>query len=176
MTGKPIPLNKDTSPPEATPAAFAVDWWQFVRAAEGAGIPDEDSKALIERADAVLDRLAEIPASTAADLAAKILAWNCECGGGETIIGMRLQASIVADAQRFAGPKLAGIMPDLMPTERPGLLEEARERGAVWSREHVLRPHGLLAAVPAVLRQALAADLSSQRLPPRLTGLGHAQG
>lgn len=151
MTGKPIA-------PKATSTALAVEWWQLMRAAEEPGISDTDSKALIRRADAMLDRLAEIPAASAAALAAKVLVWHCEADGGETITGERLRASIVADAQRLAGPELAGMTPEPIPAERRGLQDEARERGAVWARENVLRPHRLLGAVPVVLRLALAAE------------------
>ncbi len=151
MTDKPIP-------PEAVPATLAAAWWQIMRAAEEPGIPCADREALIEQADAMLDRLADTQGATAAALAAKILVWNREGGGGETVIGMRLRASIVSDAQYLAGPELAGIIPDPIPAERRGLLDEARERGAVWAREHVLRPHRLLGAVPAVLRLVVCAE------------------
>ena len=157
-------------------AALAVDWWRFMRAAEEAGISHEESETLIDQADTALDRLAEMPAATAADLAAKILVWNCEGDGGETIIGMRLQASIVADAQRLASAELSGVFPDPIPRERSGLLAEARERGAAWTREHLLRPDDLLAAVPPVLRRALATDSSCRGLWQRLTALApHAR-
>ena len=172
MNGAQFRRLLESHPPAAgaSATALAVDWWRFMRAAEEPGICDEESGALIDQADCVLDRLAEIPAGTAADLAAKILVWNCEGDGGETIIGMRLQASIVADAQRLASAELSSIFRDPMLRERSGLLAEARERGAVWTREHLLRPDGLLAAVPPVLRRALAADLSCQSLWLRLAG------
>ena len=143
---------------DATPAALAVAWRELVLAAEEPGMSKEDSEALVERADVVLDRMAETPAVTAAALAAKLLVWNCEADGGETVTGMRLRASIVSDAQGLAGPELADIMPDPIPTEPRGLVDEARERGAVWAREHVLRPHRLLGAVPAASRLVVSED------------------
>ncbi len=73
MTGKPTALNKNTPLPEATPAALADAWWQLVRAAEEPGISKEDSEALIGRADAVLDRLAETLPNAKATLVADIL-------------------------------------------------------------------------------------------------------
>ena len=42
-------------------------------AAEEPGMSEEDSEALVEQADAVLDRLAKTPANTEATLAADIL-------------------------------------------------------------------------------------------------------
>ena len=55
----------------ATPAALATAWCQLMGAADEAGISDAQSEALIERADAVLDRLAETPANTEAALAVR---------------------------------------------------------------------------------------------------------
>lgn len=135
--------------------ALAVVWRQLVCAARESGIPQEEREALIEQADGVLDRLAEIPALTEKALAVKILVWNCECDEGDTIVSLHLCASIVADAQRLAGLELAGIFSGPVRAEPRGLLDEARERGATWAREHVLRPRG---TVPDVFRRALAAD------------------
>jgi len=44
-----------------------------MRAAEEPGIPHQDSKALIERADVLLDRLAETPTNAEAAMVANIL-------------------------------------------------------------------------------------------------------
>ncbi len=49
---------------------------------------------------------------------------------------------------------LAAIFPDPILTEPRGVLDEAREPGAIWAREHVR----LRGTVPDVLRQALAVD------------------
>jgi hypothetical protein len=148
MSGEPFA-------PETSPATLAAAWWELIRAADEPNISAGDNKALIGQADAVLDRLAETSATTAGALAAKVLVWNREGDGGETITGMRLWGSIVADAQRLAGPALAGLVADPISAEPHGLLDKARERGAVWAREHVLRPHGLLGAE---LGLALAAE------------------
>ena len=131
---------------EAT--ALAIIWRELMCAAGEPGIPHGESEALIEQADGVLDCLAEMPAFAETALAAKILVWNCECGEGDTIVSLRLHASIVADARRLAGPELAGIFSDPIRAEPRGLLDEVRERGANWACEHVLRPR----------RRALAAD------------------
>jgi hypothetical protein len=149
MTGEPLA-------PEISPATLAAVWWELTRAAEEPDISARDSEALIGQADLVLDRLAETPATSAAALAAKVLVWNREGDGGETITGMRLWSSIVSDAERLAGPELAGIVPKATSAEGCGLLHEARQRGAVWARERVLRPQGPLASE---LRQALSAQL-----------------
>jgi hypothetical protein len=162
MTGEPLA-------PETSPATLAAAWWELIRAAEEPKISATDSEALIGQADALLDRLAETPATTAAALAAKVLVWNREGDGGETITGMRLWGSIVADAQRFAGSELAGIVPKAAPAEGCGLLNEARQRGAVWARERVLRPQGPLAAE---LRQALTAQLQIRRAARRVGDRG----
>ncbi len=113
---------------EAT--ALAIVWRQLMCAAGEPGSPYEESEALIEQADGVLDCLAETPALTETALAAKILVWNCECAGGDSIVSLRLCASIVADARRLAGPELASIFSGPIRTELRGLLDEARERGA----------------------------------------------
>jgi hypothetical protein len=152
MTGEPLA-------PETSPATLAAAWWELIRAAEEPDISARDSEALIGQADALLDRLAEMPATTAGALAAKVLVWNREGDGGETITGMRLWGSIVADAQQLAGPELA-IVPKATPAEGCGLLHEARQRGAVWARERVLRPQGSLAGES---RQALTAQLQIRR-------------
>lgn len=130
MTGEPLA-------PETSTAAFAAAWWELIRAAEEPNISAKLCEALIGQADAMLDRLAETPATTAGALAAKVLVWNREGDGGETITGMRLWGSIVADAQRLAGPELDSIVPKAATAEGRGLLHEARQRGAVWAREHI---------------------------------------
>jgi len=53
--------------------ALANEWRQLMRAAREPGICDADSRALIERADAVLDRLASTPTNTDAVRVAEIL-------------------------------------------------------------------------------------------------------
>ena len=46
--------------------ALAAEWRQLTRAAQEAGISDADRNVLIERADALLERLAEMSANTEA--------------------------------------------------------------------------------------------------------------
>jgi hypothetical protein len=66
MSGKP-------AEPEITPLALADQWRHVMRAAQRPGISDTDSATLIERADALLDRLAEMPTNTGVVRAAEIL-------------------------------------------------------------------------------------------------------
>ena len=73
MRAKPIMLDNDAGEPEATPGTLATTWLYLMRAAEEPGTSDAESKALIARADAVLDRLAATPANTEAGLVAEIL-------------------------------------------------------------------------------------------------------
>jgi hypothetical protein len=73
-------LNESATPDEtlneATPAALAAAWCQLIRASKEPGISDAESQALVERADAILDRLAETPTNAEAALAAGILFRN----------------------------------------------------------------------------------------------------
>ena len=66
-------MTGELTEPEKTPAALAATWRKLMRAAEELGISDIDRRALVDRADAVLDSLATTPANTDAALVAAIL-------------------------------------------------------------------------------------------------------
>ena len=59
--------------PSSTVTALANEWQQLLRAAREPGICGADSQALIERADAALDRLAATPTNTDAVRVAELL-------------------------------------------------------------------------------------------------------
>jgi hypothetical protein len=59
--------------PTTTLTALANEWRQLMRAAEEPGVSDATRRALIERADAVLDRLVETPTNAGAVLVAELL-------------------------------------------------------------------------------------------------------
>ena len=62
-----------TQTPDLTPRTLAAEWRQLMRAAEEPGISNEESEALLARADALLGRLAGMTANTDAAIAAEIL-------------------------------------------------------------------------------------------------------
>ena len=59
--------------PSVTLAALANEWRQLMRAAQQPGISEADSRALIEQADEVLDRLVETPTNAGVARVAQIL-------------------------------------------------------------------------------------------------------
>jgi hypothetical protein len=59
--------------PSITLAGLANEWRQLMRAAREPGVSETDSRALMEQADAVLDRLAVTPTNTEAIAVAELL-------------------------------------------------------------------------------------------------------
>ena len=106
------PNNKPT-----TPLALAREWWRLFQAGNDPAISDDEAAPLFTQAGEIAACMAAIPSGDMADLTAKIrVMWRDRQFGEFLDRRDGMLASIVADAERLAGPELAGILDD--PRER----------------------------------------------------------
>jgi hypothetical protein len=88
---------------------LAAEWWRLVQAGNTPGLSDPEAEWYFDAADAIVARLAELPAADASEIAAKVLICACEYRLGEPLPGTDVYAlmlSTLIDAARFAGPGL----------------------------------------------------------------------
>ena len=96
------PLAGHASPPPVTPIAAAFMEWHkalSIADAQAGSLPEAEADALINRAWALADRIAEMPPSNAADILMKIAAFS---GFGEFDLSEDERATRIWDEARIS--------------------------------------------------------------------------
>jgi len=97
---------------------LAAEWWRAMQAGNTPGLSDQEAERYFDTADTIAAGLAELPATDASEIAAKVLIWAHEYRiTGEPQPGTdvyALMSSMLADVIGFAGPRLELLAEDVI--------------------------------------------------------------